>query len=167
MADPVADAFHRQLDLVADDVVGLAEALTADKYDIRPRDGAFQGVRSFGEQVKHQATMILMTAALVMQEKSPHGPGTDDNGPDSVQGKAQIVAYLEDALAYARKAVNSLTERNHLDPLKTYFGSQPRIEVASGLIYHSYNHYGQMVVYARMNGVVPPAREAGQEDTSR
>ena len=41
--------------------------------------------------------------------------------------------------------------------LRTYFGSQPRIEVAAGIAYHSYNHYGQMVVYARMNGVVPPA----------
>ena len=41
-------------------------------------------------------------------------------------------------------------------------GSQPRIEVAAGVAYHSYNHYGQMVVYARIRGVVPPAsrREA-------
>jgi hypothetical protein len=38
-----------------------------------------------------------------------------------------------------------------------YFGSQTRVEVAAGVTYHSYNHYGQMVVYARMNGVVPPA----------
>ena len=51
----------------------------------------------------------------------------------------------------------SLTQKNHLDPLRTYFGSQPRIEVAAGVAYHSYNHYGQMVVYARLNGVVPPA----------
>ena len=53
--------------------------------------------------------------------------------------------------------MGSLTEQNALDPLKTYFGSQPRAEVASGLTYHSYDHYGQMVVYARMNGIVPPA----------
>jgi hypothetical protein len=156
-ADRVSDVFGRQLDLVEHDVVGLAEAMPVDKYDFCPRDGAFTGVRSFGEQVKHLATMVYMTAAIVMQEKSPYGPGTNDNGPDSVQGKEQIVAYLKGSLAYARKAVNSLTERNHLDPLKTYFGSQPRIEVASGIICHSYNHYGQMVVYARMNGVKPPS----------
>ena len=147
----------RVLDLVEHDVVGLAEVMPAGKYDFRPRDGAFDGVRSFGEQVKHLATMVYMTAAIVLQEKSPYGPGTNDNGPDSVQGKDQIIAYLRGSLAYARKAVNSLTEKNQLDPLKTYFGSQPRVEVAAGLIYHSYNHYGQMVVYARMNGVVPPS----------
>jgi len=69
------------------------------------------------------------------------------------------VAYLKASIAYARKAMGSLTEQNALDPLKTYFGSQPRIEVAAGIIYHSYNHYGQMVVYARMNGVVPPSSQ--------
>ena len=53
----------------------------------------------------------------------------------------------------------SLTEANQLDPLKTYFGSPSRVEVAAGVTYHSYNHYGQMVVYARMNGVVPPASQ--------
>jgi len=114
-------------------------------------------LRTFGEQIKHTATMMFMTAAIVLQEKSPYGPGTNDNGPDDILGKEPIVDYLKRAIAYARKAMASLNENNHLDPLKTYFGSQPRQEVAAGIIYHSYNHYGQMVVYARMNGVVPPA----------
>jgi len=103
------------------------------------------------------ATMIYMTSAIVLEEKSPYGPGTNDNGPDDVTSKDAIVAYLKSSIAYARKAMASLTEQNALDPLKTYFGSQPRAEVASGLAYHSYDHYGQMVVYARMNGIVPPA----------
>ena len=54
--------------------------------DFRPTNGEFAGVRTFGEQVKHAATMIYMTAAIVLEEKSPYGPGTNDNGPDSVQG---------------------------------------------------------------------------------
>jgi hypothetical protein len=100
--------------------------------------------------------MIYMTAAIVLEEKSPYGPGTNDNGPDSIQGKEQIVDYLKRSIAYARRAMESLTEKNGLDPIKTYFGSQPRAEVAAGVVYHSYNHYGQMVVYGRMNGVIPP-----------
>jgi hypothetical protein len=156
-ADPVADAYLRQLALVESDVVGLAQAMPADAYDFRPAGGAFTDVRTFGEQVRHLATMIYMTAALVLGEKSPYGPGPNDNGPATIQGKAQIVEYLQGSIAYARRAMTSLTEKNHLDSVSTYFGSQPRIEVAAGVIYHSYNHYGQMVVYARMNGVVPPA----------
>jgi hypothetical protein len=64
----------------------------------------------------------------------------------------------EPTLRTCRKRA-SLTEANQLDPLKTYFGSQSCVEVAAGVTYHSYNHYGQMVVYARMNGVVPPASQ--------
>jgi hypothetical protein len=156
-ADPIADMYGKQLDLVEHDLVGLAEAMPAEHYDFRPTAGAFAGVRTFGEQVKHAATMMYMTAAIVLQEKSPYGPGQNDNGPADVQGKEPIVAYLKGAIAYARKAVGSLSVSNHLDPLRTYFGAQPRAEVAAGLVYHSYNHYGQMVVYARMNGIVPPA----------
>ena len=156
-ADVVADAHLRLLGLVENDVVGLAEAMPADRYDFRPTSGSFDGVRTFGEQVRHLATMIYMTAALVLQEKSPYGPGPGDNGPADLRGKDAIVTYLKSSLAYARRAMQSLTTKNHLDPLKTFFGSQPRIEVAAGILYHSYNHYGQMVVYARMNGVVPPS----------
>jgi DinB family protein len=155
--DRVSDLYARQLDILENDIVRLAEAMPADKYDFRPTEGAFTGVRTFGEQVKHAATMIYMTAAIVLEEKSPYGPGRNDNGPDGIQGKAAIVDYLKASMAYARKAIASLSEANHLDPLRTYFGSQPRVEVAAGITYHSYNHYGQMVVYARMNGVVPPA----------
>jgi hypothetical protein len=158
-ANRAADMYGKQVDLVEHDLVSLARAMPADKYDFRPASGAFIGVRTFGEQVKHAATMIYMTAAIVLEEKSPYGPGKNDNGPDSIQGKEQIVEYLESSLAYARKAMASLTEENQLDPLTTYFGSQPRVEVAAGIAYHSYNHYGQMVVYARMNGVVPPSSQ--------
>lgn len=157
MSNRVADLYSRQVDLIEHDLVGLAKTMPAEHYNFRPSEGSFTGVRTFGDQVKHAATMIFMTAAIVLEERSPHGPGTADNGPDAVQGKEQIVDYLERSFAYARKAMASLTEDNHLDPLRTYFGGQPRIEVANGVIYHSYDHYGQMVVYARMNGVVPPA----------
>jgi hypothetical protein len=156
-ADRVADMYAKQVALVEADLVGLAEAMPADKYDFRPTNGEFTGVRTFGEQVKHAATMIYMTAAIVLEEKSPYGPGTNDNGPDSVQGKTQILEYLRNSLAYARRAMASLNEENQLDSLNTYFGPQPRVAVAAGVAYHSYNHYGQMVVYARMNGIIPPA----------
>lgn len=152
-----ADMYLHQVHLVEDNLLRLADEMPADKYDFRPTDGAFADVRTFGEQVKHVATMIYMTAAIVLEEKSPYGPGTNDNGPDSIQGKEQIVEYLRESLAYARKAMGSLNEKNQLDLLKTYFGPMPRVAVAAGIAYHSYDQYGQMVVYARMNGIVPPA----------
>jgi hypothetical protein len=156
-ADPVAEMYLHQVKLVEDDVLSLASAMPADKYDFAPSQGTFAGVRTFGEQVRHLATMIYMTSAIVLEEKSPYGPGPGDNGPSSVRSKAEILDYLQGSLIYARKAMSSLTVKNHLDPIKTYFGPMARSAVAAGVAYHSFNHYGQMVVYARMNGVVPPS----------
>jgi uncharacterized iron-regulated membrane protein len=158
-ADRVSDMYLKQVDLVEHDLLSLAQAMPAEQYAFRPAGATFGDVRTFGEQVKHAATMIFMTSAIVLEEKSPYGPGTNDNGPDEVQGKDHIVDYLERSLTYARRAMSSLTEANHLDPLKTYFGLQSRIEVASGVAYHSFNHYGQMVVYARLCGIIPPSSQ--------
>ena len=80
-ADRVADMYAKQVALVETDLVGLAEAMPSDKYDFRPTNGEFTGVRTFGEQVKHAATMIYMTAAIVLEEKSPYGPGRTTTGP--------------------------------------------------------------------------------------
>ena len=154
--DRVAEYHERLLALVEHDVVSLANAMPGDRYDFRPAVGAFRDARTFGEQVAHLATVIYITAAIVLEERSPYAPGANDNGPADVRGKDAIVAYLESSMAYARQAMASLTERNALEPLKTCFGTQPRSQVAAGIIYHSYDHYGQMVVYARLNGVVPP-----------
>jgi len=155
--EPVAKMYDDQVTLVEHDVLSLAEAMPADKYDFAPTNGSFTGVRTFGEQVKHLATMIYMTSALVLEERSPHGPGTHNNGPDEIQSKAQIIAFLKDSIAYARKAMASLTEDNHMTPVASAFGQMPRSAIAAGVAFHSFNHYGQMVVYARMNGIVPPA----------
>src|SRR4029077_11777677 len=126
----VAAIFQNQLTLVESDVVSLAEAMPADRYGFRPISGEFAGVRSFGEQVKHVATMIYMTAAIVLEEPSPYGPGTNDNGPDAIRTKENVVDYLKSALEYGRRAMKSLNEKNHLDLLTTSFGKQLRIEVA-------------------------------------
>ena len=155
--EPIARMYEEQVTLVEHDVLSLAEAMPADKYDFAPADGDVAGVRTFGEQVKHLATMIYLTSALVLEERSPHGPGTHNNGPDEIQSKAQIMTFLKDSIAYARRAMASLTEQNHMTPVASAFGQMPRSAVAAGVAFHSFNHYGQMVVYARMNGIVPPA----------
>ena len=155
--EPVAKMYDDQVTLVENAVLSLAEAMPADKYGFAPADGTFDGVRTFGEQITHLATMIYMTAALVLEERSPYGPGTHNNGPDHVRTKAEIVEFLKASLQYARQAMSSLTTENHLESVVSGFGPMPRFAVAAGVAYHSFNHYGQMVVYARMNGIVPPA----------
>jgi DinB superfamily len=165
--DRVTKMYEDQLKLVDEHVTSLARAMPTEKYGFAPTGGAFEGVRTFGEQIRHLATMIFMTAAIVLQEPTPHGPGKNDNGPDSIESKSDTLKYLEESLAYARKAIASISEKNHLDPLKTFFGPMPRAAVLEGIFYHSFDHYGQMVMYARMNGIVPPASVPPGPPTSK
>ena len=101
-----------------------------------------------------------MVSASALGEKAPVDLGPTDNGPDSLKTKDQILSYLKGSLAYAHKAARNLTEKNQLDDVKDPFESSGTMKRASavGVIgWHSFDHYGQMVVYARMNGVIPPA----------
>ena len=155
--EPVGKTYDDQLTLIAETIVPLAEAMPADRYGFVPTLGTFSGARSFGEQAKHVATLIYLTAALVTEQRSPCEPGPHDNGPDDIRSKDEILAFLNDSIAYARKAIASLGDDEWMQQVPSAFGPMPRAAIAAGIAYHSFNHYGQMVVYARMNSIVPPA----------
>ena len=149
------------------EIVGLFEAMPADKINFAPTNGKFDGVRTFAQQAKHMATYVYLLASSILGEKPPVDTGKGDAGPDSVQTKEQIAEYLKGAFAFGHKALNSITEKNEMDQVPGPFpGSKmARIAAATFMMYHNFDHYGQMVVYARMNGVVPPAtqgRNAGR-----
>jgi hypothetical protein len=155
----VSKLYDSQLSMVESEVVSLAEAMPAEKYNFAPTAGEFKGVRTFAMQVKHLASVIYIAAAAAREEKSPEDPGPGENGPDWVKTKDQIVQYLKGSFAYAHKVMGTLNEGNMLDMVKSPFGGPDvaRSGIASATVWHSFDHYGQMVVYARMNGVVPPA----------
>ena len=150
--------FDRDLTSVERDIVPLAEAMPAGKYSFAPSQGEFKGVRTFGEQMKHVAAVIYMVSASVLGEKNPDAGGSE-SGPASVKSKDEIVKYLKDSFAYAHKAMGSLTGQNLAEMVTSPFGEGkvPRVSMATVTVWHSFDHYGQAVVYARMNGIVPPA----------
>ncbi len=158
-APPVSKLFDQDLTTVEKEVVGLAEAMPADKFSFAPTNGEFKGVRTFGQQVSHIAAVIYAVSASVLEEKNPIDMGKSENGPASLQTKEQIVKFLKDAFAYGHRATSSLTSQNLTGMVTSAFGTQkvPRVSMATITVWHSYDHYGQMVVYARMNNVIPPA----------
>ena len=162
-ADPAAPSvggvFDQQLKTMESELVPLAEAMPADKYGFAPTAGEFKNVRTFGQQLSHVAAVLYMVSSSVLGEKNPSDPGTGENGPATLSGKAAIVKYLKDAIAYGHKAMNSLTAANMTELVPAPFGNSKmaRGSLASLAVWHSFDHYGQMVVYLRMNGIVPPA----------
>jgi hypothetical protein len=158
-APPVSKIFDQQLTTLERELVPLAEAMPADKYGFAPTNGEFKGVRTFGQQVSHTAAIIYAVSAAVLVEKNPTEMGKDENGPASLQTKDDIVKYLKESIALGHRAMASLTDKNLTEMAPSAFGSgkAPRISMASIAVWHSFDHYGQMVVYLRMNGIIPPA----------
>ncbi len=160
-ADPptVAAIYDGPISAVERDLVPLVEAMPADKFGFAPTAGEFKGVRTFAEQAKHLARNVYVVSAATLGEKPPADVGSTENGPASVQTKEQIVQYLKGAFAYAHNAAKSLTAANQTEIVTSPYGEGPVSKGAmiSIAAWHSFDHYGQMVVYARMNGVIPPS----------
>jgi DinB family len=158
-APSVSKIFDGELSMIESELVPLAEAMPADKYDFAPTHGEFKGVRTFGRQVSHVAAVMYLVSASVLGEKVPAEAGEGENGPATLKVKDDYVKYLKGAIAYSHKAMKSLTDANLTGLVKSAFGNEqvPRVSMATVTVWHSFDHYGQMVVYARMNGVIPPA----------
>ena len=157
-APGVASLVNGQISIIEGELVPLAQAMPADKYNFRPTGGEFKTVRSFAEQAKHVAAVNYICAGAVLEQKPP-AETNNEKGPDSVATKEQIVQYLKDSYAYVHKAASALTEKSQLDQVPSPFGQGKMVRGAAALCpsWHGFDHYGQMVVYARMNGIVPPA----------
>jgi len=129
-----------------------------DKYSFAPTNGEFKGVRTFAQQVKHVAAVNYLIAAAILGEKPPVDTG-GESGPDAIKSKSEIVKFLKDSFAYVHKAVPGISEKGALESVKNPFGERPvtRLELATWIPSHCFDHYGQMVEYLRMNGIIPPA----------
>jgi len=143
---------------VEGEFVSAAEAMPEEKYGFAPTNGEFKGVRTFAEQVKHVAASNYLIGAHILGEKPPVD-ANDGKGPDSVKSKADTLNYLKDSFAYAHKAVAVITDANALEPIPTSDGKSTttRLSLAMIFAWHAFDHYGQIVEYLRMNGIVPPA----------
>jgi len=138
--------------------VPAAEAMPEEKFGFAPTNGEFKGVRTYAEQIKHVAAVNYELGAAILQEKPPTDIG-DEAGPASVKTKAEVLKYLKDSFEYVHKAIATINDKNVVETVKSPWGEGwvSRLGLASSVASHGFDHYGQMVVYLRMNGIVPPA----------
>src|SRR5579864_5326440 len=158
-APSIGKLLDGQIRSIEGEIVSLAEAMPADKYDLAPTAGEFKDARTFGQQMSHVAAVIYMVSAAALGEKNPSEAGDGENGPPTVHGKDAVVKYLKDSFAYAHRAAGNITMANAMDMVPSAFGSSktPRLSMISVAVSHSFDHYGQAVIYTRMNGIIPPA----------
>jgi uncharacterized damage-inducible protein DinB len=158
----IASAIDREISIIEKEVVEAAEAMPEDKFDFSPEKlnvsgSDYKGVRTFAQQVKHVAASNYLIWSPITGEKPPDTVN-DGKGPDNMKAKAEIIKYLKDSFAFGHKAVATLTSSNLVEPITSGSGRQTtRLFLATFAPAHCFDHYGQMVEYLRMNGIVPPA----------
>src|SRR2546425_9378945 len=136
--------------------VSAADAMPEKKYPFAPTDGEFKGVRTFAQQVKHVACANFAFFNEIQGKTPP--PECENGGPDPAKTKPELMKYLHDSLAYADQVMATIDAKNALAPVSgRYGGPSTKLGIAILAVWHASDHYGQMVEYLRMNGVVPPA----------
>ncbi len=151
MAASVGDS----LKFVEGSFLGVAEAMPDDKYDFVPTAGNFEGARSFREQVKHVACAQF---AFFNEFEGKQPPADcERGGHDPAKTKAELIKYLKDSFDYGNGVLATLNEKNALDRVEGRYAA-PNTKLAMGVVavWHMTDHYGQLVEYLRMNGIVPP-----------
>ena len=157
-ADPMAETVGRWFAMIERDFVSLADAMPADKYAFKPTTGEFRNVRTFGEQVKHVACSNFAFFNEIEKKQPP--AACDRGGPCAARTKSEMMVYLRESFTYARRVLNTMTSANALEPAGgDYGGMSTRLGLTTLAVWHASDHYGQLVVYLRMNGMVPPASQ--------
>jgi uncharacterized damage-inducible protein DinB len=137
-------------------VLSAAEAMPEEKYSFAPTGGEFKDARTFGQQLKHVACANF-AFFNEMEGKTPP-PDCERGGPNPAKTKAELLKYLRDSFAYGDKLIPAITPKNALDPAEgRYAAPNTRLGLAVIAVWHGADHYGQMVLYLRMCGIVPPA----------
>jgi len=153
-AQPPSEVYGGLLKRLSEEVVGAAEAMPADKYDFAPTAGKFDGVRTFGAQVQHLAEANYFFFSGFGLSGAP-----DDAKLKALKSKDELVQALKDSFAFAQKGIDTMTPQNAFMTVGSGKMQMTRAGWATLTLAHSMDHYGQMVEYLRMNGIVPPASQ--------
>lgn len=153
-----AQTYGKLLGMLEKEFVDVVEAMPEDKFNFAPPEAAgdFKGVRSFAGQVKHVtgSSYYFFGGPSMTQDAVKAKEGSIDK----LDSKADIVQAMKDSFKNAHTFIDGMTAEN---AYVTMANGGTRAGMASFGIAHMMDHYGQLVVYLRMNGIVPPASRGG------
>ncbi|HXM64287.1 MAG TPA: DinB family protein [Terriglobales bacterium] len=151
----IAESVGFTLQFTEGNFLALAEAMPEDKYSFIPTTGKFDDARSFGEQVKHVACAQFAFFNEFEGKKPPDD--CEKGGHDPAKTKAELIKYLKDSFDYSNRVLATLTEKNALDRVEgRYAAPNTKLGISVAAVWHVTDHYGQLVEYLRLNGIVPP-----------
>jgi uncharacterized damage-inducible protein DinB len=157
-----AVALDSELSLIESEMMGAVKAMPPEKFGFAPsaaifvpgQTTEFASVRTFAQQATHvaQANYFFFSGLSGLK------PDVDMKAIPNLTNKDEVVSALAASFAFGHKAIATLTVANAFEVLKTPEpGLQTRSTLAGFAVSHAFDHYGQMIEYLRMNGLVPPA----------
>ena len=135
-------------------MVGLAEAIPADKYGWRPSEG----VRSVSEALMHAAAANFYFPTM-LGTKPPEG--VDLPNLEKITDSEQVVSTLKQSYAHLRAAIEAVSDEQLGDTMKAFGTEMTVAGFLHSAVSHSHEHLGQLIAYARSNNVVPPWSAGG------
>lgn len=151
----IAESVGGALSWTEGQFLSVAETMPEAKYSYVPQHGNFKGVRSFAEQVKHVACSNFGFFKEIEGQAPPKH--CEKGGPVKAVTKAELLKYLRESFDYGNKVLATINAQNALDRVEgPYAGPNTRLGIAVAAVWHIADHYGQLVEYLRMNGIVPP-----------
>ena len=150
--NPVSDAIREGWDGARRNLTRATEAMPDAKFNFKPVDT----VRTFGQIVAHVAGANYIFCAAARGEKAPYA---EDHFEKAATTKAAVAKALADSIAYCDAAYKSLDDRRAAEMVAAPFGSgkSARASALMGNTGHLQEHYGNLVTYLRINGIVPPS----------
>ncbi len=156
-ASSAVDGYLRQqFSAIGKNYARLAQAIPAEKYAWRPGEG----VRSVSEVLLHVAGANYNFPAML---GVPRPAGIEMKGfEQSATDKDKVIAILEASFKHAVESLDKIGEEQRMKPMKLFGGDTVGLVALLVLNHHMHEHMGQLIAYARTNGVVPPWTEDRQ-----
>ena len=146
----VQGEFLRNFDAAAGKLVQLAEAIPAEKYTWRPGEG----VRSVSEVFLH-ASAANYTFMTFLGTATPAGIDPKTLGTSTTK-KSDVIDVLKKSIAHVDATASAISDADLDAQAKWFMGESSKREILFALAAHNHEHLGQMIAYARMNGITPP-----------
>lgn len=149
-ADPPSKVVLDSWNDIGRKLIAMAEDFPEDKFDMKPNPAQ----RSFEEQLLHASGATYFFTNVLTGQKMPDG----DPKADQYKTRAELVAFVKKSFADGAAAIQAKGDKGMDELIVEPFSHQKmRVEdLAYGFIEHSGEHYGQLVVYYRLAGLVPP-----------
>jgi uncharacterized damage-inducible protein DinB len=158
-ANPLSTGAKKSYDIIKGYIIKSAAKMPEEHYAFKPTPD----VRSFGELLGHIADANFVICSMVAGEKAPMGGFEPAVSLEKLKTtKADLSKVVGDSFTYCDKVYSDMTDASGATSVKTFAGEMPKLSFLEFNTHHDFEHYGNIVTYMRLKGLVPPSSERTQ-----